>query len=395
MWINRAYKVELDPNNVQRTTLLKHAGVARFTYNWGLIQHKEAYEQTGTSPNNAALHKQLVSLKKTDFPWMYEVSKCAPQGALFDLDDAFKNFFRGNAKYPKFKSRKNGIGSFQLFGHIKVFHNAIQLPRNGRIRLKEKGYIPLKPAYIYRAIISERMGRWFVSLHVKEEISDPINTGPVVGIDMGISTLATVSDGTVIENPRALNRFERKKKRLQRSLSRKKKDSKNRADAKMRLAKCHFRIANTRRDAQHKATTMLTKTNSVIGVESLNLNGLIMNRSIAGQLKDASIGEFLRQIQYKAKWYGATVVKAEPFYPSTKKCSACGQMKVEVPLSERIYTCDNCGFKADRDINAALNLASVAASWADTQNACKRGEVHANMQVLLHEAGTEHCLGGS
>jgi putative transposase len=401
MLIRRAYKTELDPNNVQRTALLKHAGVARFAYNWGL-QRKRGVRILNIlpvprikTPTAMDLHRELNRLKRTKYPWMYEVSKCAPQEALRDLDRAFKSFFEGRAKYPKFKSRKRGIGSFRLTGSIRVFHDSVQLPRIGVVRLKEKGYLPVEGVHILSATVSERAGRWFVSLQVEEEIEVPINTGPVVGVDIGISRLAVVSDGTIIENPKALASFERKRKRLQRSLSRKMNGSRNRLDAKMRLARCEFRIASIRRDAQHKATTELAKTKSVIAVESLNVNGLLKNHCIAKKLADAGLGEFLRQLKYKAEWYGSRVVEADPFFPSTKRCSACGAVKDEMQLSERMYKCDSCGFEADRDLNAAINLASVAASWAETQNACESGEVHAARQVLPDEAGTERHLGVS
>jgi putative transposase len=393
--IFRGYKTELDPTRVQRALLSRSAGVARFTYNWGLARRKEEYERTGKSPNAIALHRQLTALKQTDFRWMYAVSKCAPQEALRDLDRAFKNFFEGRAKYPKFRSRKRRIGSFRLLGSIRAFHGALQLPRIGRVRLKEKGYLPTAGARVLSATVSEKAGRWFVSLQVEEEIEVPTNTGPAVGVDVGVSRLATVSDGTVIENPRALARFERKRKRLQRSLSRKVKGSRNRLDAKLRLARCDFRITRIRRDAQHKATTMLARTKSVIGVESLNVAGLLKNHHIAKQLADAGIGEVLRQLEYKAKWYGSAVVEADPFFPSTKRCSRCGAVKGGMLLSERTYGCGVCGFEANRDLNAAINLASVVASWAETLNACESGEVHAARQVLPYEAGTEHHSGVS
>jgi putative transposase len=393
--IKRAYKTELDPNNAQRTSLLKHAGAARFAYNWGLAQRMEECVRTGKSSNAIELHRQLNVLKRTDFPWMYEVSKCAPQEALRDLDRAYRNFFEGRARYPRFRSRRRGgAGGFRLTGSIRVFSGSVQLPRIGRVRLKEKDYLPTSGVHILSATVSERAGRWFVSVQVEEEIQVPRNAGPVAGVDMGISKLATVSDGTVIENPRALTRFERKRKRLQRSLSRKTKDSRNGLDARMRLAACDFRVACIRRDAHHRATTMLARTKSVIGVESLNVAGLLKNHCVAKQLADAGVGEFLRQLEYKTKWSGGTAIAADMFFPSTKRCSSCGAVKDEMPLSERIFKCEVCEFEVDRDLNAALNLEWVAASWAETLNACKRGEVHAaaRRQVLPYEAGTERHL---
>ncbi len=375
--ITRAYRTELEPNNAQRSIMLKHAGTARFAYNWGLARRTEEYGKTGTSSNAMELHRQLNALKKTEFPWMYEVSKCAPQEALRDLDRAYKNFFEGRAKYPKFKHRKLGAGSFRLTGTTRVFKDSVQLPRIGIVRLKERGYLPIERAHVLSVTISERAGKWFVSLHVEEEIEVRNNTGPVVGVDVGISNLATVSDGTLIANPKPLSRLELKKKRIQRSLARKVKGSNNRAKAVIRLAQFELRIANIRRDAIHKATTVLARTKSVIGVESLNMVRLLKNHHLAKHLADASMGEFLRQLKYKTAWSGSTVVEADPFFPSTKRCSCCGAIKDEIPLSERTYKCESCGSEADRDLNAAINLASVAASWAETQNACKSGEVHA------------------
>ncbi len=376
--ITRAYKTELGPNNAQRSVMLKHIGTARFAYNWGLARRKEEYERTGTSSNAIELHRQLNALKKTEFPWMYEVSKCAPQEALRDLDRAYKNFFEGRAKHPKFKHKKFGAGSFRLTGAIRVFRDFVQLPRIGTVRLKEKGYLPVERGHVLSATISERAGKWFVSLHVEEEIEVRINTGPVVGVDVGISNLATVSDGTIIANPKPLSRLELKEKRIQRSLARKVRGSRNRAKAVIRVARFELRIANIRRDAQHKATTVLARTKSVICVESLYVAGLLKNHRLAKHLADAGIGEFLRQLKYKTVWNGSTVVEADPFFPSTKRCSSCGAVKDEIPLSERTYKCESCAFEADRDLNAAINLASVAASWAETQNACKSGEVHAS-----------------
>jgi putative transposase len=394
MRIKRAYKTELDPSNTQRTVLFKHAGAARFAYNWGLAQRGAEYARIGRSSNAIELHRQLNLLKKTSFQWMYEVSKCAPQEALRDVDRAYRNFFEGRARCPRLRNRKQAVGGFRLTGSIRVLPNSVQLPRIGRVRLKEKGYLPTRGVHILSATVSQRAGRWFVSVQVEEEIQVPRNTGPVAGVDVGISKLATVSDGTIIENPRALGRFERKRKRLQRALSRKMKNSRNRLDARMRLAACDFRVACIRMDAHHKATTMLARTKSVIGVESLNVAGLLKDHRVAKQLADAGVGEFLRQLEYKSKWSGGVTIAADMFFPSTKRCSACGAVKGEMPLSERTYRCGVCGFEADRDLNAALNLQWVAASWAETQNACQRREFHAAArQVLPNEAGTERHLG--
>jgi putative transposase len=196
----------------------------------------------------------------------------------------------------------------------------------------------------------------------------PINNGPVVGVDLNIAPLAVVSDGTEFVNPMALGRDERKLKRLQRSLSRKKKGSRNRNRARLRVAKIHNRMANIREDAQHKATTMLAKTKSVIGVEDLAVKNMVKNHKLAKAISDASFGEFRRQLEYKAKWYGSRIVVADKWFPSTKKCCRCGKIN-EISLSQEIYTCD-CGNVMSRHLNAAKNLEEVAKSSLETLNAC-------------------------
>ena len=183
MIIQKGYKTELKLNNKQITACLKHAGTARFAWNWGLDRRIKAYKKEGITLNAIALHKELNKLKKTKLNWMYECSKCSPQEALRDLDKAFINFFKGNARFPRFKSKKKGIGSFRLTGTIKVFDDIIQLPRLGILKLKEKGYIP-KDKHILSATVSECAGRWFVSIQVKEDIDVPINNGDVVGADV-------------------------------------------------------------------------------------------------------------------------------------------------------------------------------------------------------------------
>jgi putative transposase len=369
--------------------LLKHAGAARFAYNWGLSRRIMESETLGESLNAIALHGELIRLKRTTLPWMYEVSKCAPQEALRDLDKAFGNFHEGRSRFPRFRCRKRGMGGFRLIGSIKVHQDCVQLPRLGNVRLKEKGYLPTNGVHILSVTVSEKAGRWFVSLRVRQEIQVLANDGPVVGVDLGVSHLATVSDGEFIENPRALQRYSRKLRRLQRKLSRKRRDSGNWTKARQLLAKCHHRVACIRSDAVHKATTRLARTKSVIVTEDLATENLIQNHRLPRSLADASFGVFERMLQYKTRWYGSVVVKADRFFPSTKRCSTCSTVKADVLLSQRILRCDACGVEVNRDPNAALNLEHVAASWAETVNACERREVHATGQVLANEAGTE------
>jgi putative transposase len=375
--IHRGYKTELKLNKSQHTLCRKHTGCARFAYNWGLQRKITQYAKTGKTPTAMDLHRQLNSLKKTEFPWMYEVSKCAPQEALRNLDQAFRHFFRRIQRgkkpgFPKFKSRKRGHGSFRLTGIIRVFKDSIQLPRLGQLRLKEHNYLPSQSdrIHILSATVSERAGRWFVSLQVQERIECVENLGPIVGVDVGIHHLATVSDGTVLENPRALQAHARKLKRAHRSLTRKKRMSNNRSKLIGKIQRLYARVANIRKDAIHKATTLLAKTKSVVVLEDLCVGGMLQNHKVAKAVADASFYEFRRQLEYKASWYGSKLVVAPRFFPSSKRCSQCGHVKANLRLSARVYRCDQCGFTLDRDLNASYNLEWVAASWTETENAC-------------------------
>jgi putative transposase len=242
MLVTRAYMAELDLNDEQVTACRRHAGAARWAYNWGLTRKQEAYRATGESPSAVDLHRELTALKKTDMPWLYDVSKCAPQEALRNLDNAFAHFFRraalkqqgkwkGKLGYPQRKTRKKGLGSFRLTGAIAVFADAVQLPRLGHLRLKERDYLPTSDVHILSATLSERAGHWYVSIQVQQEQTAPANTGPVVGVDLGVKTLATLSDGTVLPNPCHLKQRLKKLKRFQRAVSRKVKGSGNRKKA--------------------------------------------------------------------------------------------------------------------------------------------------------------------
>jgi putative transposase len=307
-------------------------------------------------PTAFDLHRELNRLKQTELPWMYESSKWAPQLALRDLDSAFKNFYQGRAGFPRFKSRKHGAGSFTLAMPIHVKGSCIRLPRLGWIRFKEHGYLPIE-AHINSATVSELAGRWFVSLNVVEEREDPEPIiGAAVGVDRVLKNLAVVSDGVVIENPKAMARCERKLKQLQRAVSRKQKGSSNRRKAVQRLARCHSRISNMRKDALHKATTALATTKSVIVVEDLAVRNMMANHHLAKAIGDAGWSEFVRQLEYKSKWYGSRLVVAGRFFPSTKRCSKCGGVKDSMSLDKRTFVREFCEFTADRDLNAALNL---------------------------------------
>ena len=313
----RAYKVELDPTEAQRRLLRRHAGAARFAWNWGLARRIAEYRATGKSSRAMEQHRQLNALKKTQFPWMYQVSKCAMQEALRDLDRAFDAFYRrlegkrqgkhkGKVGFPRFKSRKRGLGSFRLTGSIRVEEGRIRLPRLGWIRLKERGYIPTDRR-ILSATVKEEAGRWFVSVLVTEEIAVEEATGPAVGVDLGVNALATCSDGRVFENPRSLPRHEKGRvsnpplRRLYRQLSRRRRGGRNWEKTRRKISRLHYRIGCIRRDALHKATgAIVAKTKppqerpAVVVIEDLNVGGMLQNQRLAGAVADDSTAAFVQ-----------------------------------------------------------------------------------------------------
>src|SRR6266516_463259 len=374
MIVKRGYQAELDLNNEQVTLARKHCGAARWAYNYGLRRKQEAYKAGLKTPYAADLHREINALKKTEIPWAYEVSKCAFQEALRDLDDAFKHFYRkvkikkeGKCGYPKFKSKKKAIGGARFTGAIHVYPDAIQLPRLGLLRLKEQNYLPMN-VKIGRATISEKAGRWYVSICVHEEQAEPTPaTSEVIGVDLGIKMLAVVSDGRTFDNPKALRKKLNKLKRTSRRHSRKRKGSQNRQKAKARLARMHARIANVRKDALHKATSAIvakTKPDEqrprVIVLEDLHVSGMLKNRRLSRAIADVGMYEFRRQIEYKAAFAGVEVKFVSRWYPSSKTCSACGWIHEDLTITDRMFICQQCGTVLDRDENAALNLAASA-----------------------------------
>jgi putative transposase len=391
--IQRAYKCELALNNKQTTACKQHAGAARWAYNWGLARKQEAYKKTGASPSAMDLHRDLNALKQTAVPWMYEVSKCAPQEALRNLDNAFAHFFRrvklkragklhGKVGYPQPKSKKRGLDSFRLTGSIVVFSDAIQLPRLGRLRLKERGYLPIT-AKILSATVSEQAGRWYVSVLVEQEHVAPVNTGPIVGVDLGVKTLATLSDGAIVPNPRHLRSCLKQLKCCQRAVSRKQKGSSNRKKAVRRLARLHRRVAHQRANTLHQFTSRLAKTNSVVVIEDLNVAGMLKNHHLAQAIGDVGFGAFRRQMTYKAAWYGCQVLIARRWEPSSKTCSGCGWIDADLRLADRTFRCGDCGLVLDRDLNAALNLAQLAESSSERQNACGEESAGQDQAILV------------
>jgi len=377
----RAHKIALAPNNAQATHLARACGVARFAYNWALAEWTRQYEAWKVDnslprPNQMALRRQLNAIKRSEFPWMLEVTKCAPQMAIVQLGEAFRNFFAKRAGYPKF--RKKGVHD-----RFSISNDQFQI-KDRRIRIPNLGWVRMREALRFRgkivsATISRVADRWFASICV--EISDTENAASLnlrsipqaesqgaVGVDLGVSALATLSTGEVISGPKALARLLPRLRRLSRFVVRKQKGSANRRKARLKLARHYARIANIRADALHKLTSDLTRRFELIGIEDLNVKGMLSNRHLSRSVSDMGFFEFRRQLDYKARDTGSLVVMADRWFASSKTCSDCGWKLEELPLSVRSWTCPNCGAEHERDVNAAKNLKEYAVS--STVSAC-------------------------
>ena len=350
----KSFQTKLKVNNQQKTILAKHAGVARHAYNWGLATSISEYEQTKKRPSAITLHKRLVAEVKSQNPWYYEVSKCAPQQALRDLERAFKNFLTiPKQGFPKFK-KKGKKESFYLEGTIKILQgNYIKLPRIGIVKTYE--ILPSVPVKNVR--ISKRAGNWYISFKYEQKSHQNQKERELIGVDVGINSLATCSDGTKFANVKVYKQAKKRLTRYQRSVSKKEPGSKNRRKAVKRLGKAHKKVADIRADALHKLTTWLAKNHSTIVIEDLNVSGMLKNHKLASAIADCGFYEFKRQLSYKCEWYGSKLIIADRFYPSSQLCSHCGHQQ-KMPLNVRTYECANCGFTADRDLNAAVNLAN-------------------------------------
>lgn len=346
-----SFKTELKLNNQQKTLIAKHAGVARHAYNWGLATCFQALEKGEKLPTAIDLHKKLVAEVKPVYSWYYEVSKCSPQQALRNLATAFKNWWiHQHTKKPKFK-KKGHHDSFYLEGSIRVNGNRFKLPRIGWVNVYEN-----LPAVTPKNVtISRHADRWFISFKYELEIPNTPKIREKIGVDIGINSLATCSDGTVFENRKAYRKHQKKLARLQRNLARKQKVSKNRKKAQIKLARQHKKVVQIRKDAIHKLTSWLAKNHSEIVIENLNVSGMLKNHRLASVIADCGFYELRRQLEYKTQWYGSKLVLADRFYPSSQVCSNC-QNKQKMPLSKRVYECENCGLKIDRDLNASINL---------------------------------------
>jgi len=362
-----AHKIELTLNNKQKTYFAKASGVARFSYNWALNEWQKEYAAE-LKPSDPSLRRKLNSIKRRKFPWMLEVTKNAPQMAIIQLGQAFKNFFAKRAAYPRF--RKKGLHDRFTLSNDQFTVNAsrIRIPHLGWVRMRESLRFEGK---ILSATISRCADKWFVSIHV--ETANPIcfteNKNQVaVGIDLGLTSFATLSTGEIITGPKPHKAKLYRLRRLSKSFSRKQKGSANRNKAREKLAKLHYKIRNIRYDAIHKLTTQMSTHFSTIVIEDLHVRGMVRNRRLSRSISDMGFYEFRRQIEYKSALKNKKVIVADRWFSSSKICSVCTVKNTALTLSVREWQCQHCGTKHHRDINAAKNLEKLAVSF--TVSAC-------------------------
>ena len=400
-----AVKVRLDPTPRQERLMASHAGAARFAYNAGLAHVKEALDNGEPADwSHYSLRRwwnenkdELAVNKTTGEVWWSQNSKESYSGGLRSLAQGLSNWSKsrkGQRKgkrvgFPRFKSKNTVMRFAYSTGFTAPTAGdpyGLKLPRIGRVHCMENVYDRVNGARLVRVTVSRRAGNWCASLTVeREQPSSPAHTlkRGTVGVDLGVKNLATLSDGTVIPNPRALGTRLKALRKAQQALSRNVKGSARREKAKGRVARLYARVADVRADAIHKATTMIAQTYGTVCIEGLNVAGMVKNHSLARSLSDAALGEFRRQLEYKTARTGAVLCVVDRWFPSSKTCSNCGVVKAKLSLSERTFNCDACGLTIDRDLNAAINI-KVAGSAPETLNA--RGEDVRRTNILLGNA---------
>ena len=384
-----SHKIALDPTVKQERCFRRAAGTARFVWNWALAKWKELYEQGG-KPHALQLKKLWNATKKDVFPWVYEAAKDVNQQPFAHLQKAFTRFFRGEAGYPHFK--KKGIhDSFYISNDkLKVDGTRVYIPRLGWVRMREELRFD---GQILSATVSREVDRWFLSVQVEVGNYTRERTGDgIVGVDLGVTTLATLSTGEKIESPRPLRKLLKRLKTFQRRVSRKVTGAKNRRKAVERLARLHQRIKNLRHDTLHKLTSKLTSENQVVAIEDLHVQGMMANHALAQAVSDMGFHEFRRQLIYKAELTGTYVAVVDRWLPSSKTCSQCGTIHENLALATRMLRC-TCGLSIDRDHNAAINLAKVGHTRSHACGDTSGGGTMATSvyESCVVEAGTTPC----
>lgn len=360
--VRRAYKYRFYPTPEQADQLARTFGCVRYVYNRALAERSRAWTQEQRRITHAETDRMLTGWKRDpDTGWLAEPSKGPLQAALRNLQSAFDKFWRKQNRYPKFKKKGKTRDSATYFRGCFTF-------RDGKLKLaKQSEPLDIRwsrplpdgadPSQVN--VSRDAAGRWFVSLLIESEVAPYAPTDAAVGLDVGITTLVTLSTGEKIANPKHEKKDREKLARAQRQLSKKQKGSKNRDKARRKVARINARIVDRRRDHLHKLSTRLVRENQVIAIEDLSVRNMVKNHSLARAISDASWAQFRTMLEYKAEWYGREIIAIDRFYPSSKTCSACGMLQDSMPLNIREWTCPGCGEIHDRDVNAAKNVLAV------------------------------------
>ncbi len=359
----KAYKYRLIPNKEQREMINKHIGGCRFVYNWALETKIKYYQEANQKLSAYDLNYMLTELKNEN-EWLKDVYSQSLQQANKNMESAFTKFFREKAGFPKFKSKKNPVQSFQIPQHYKVNFdkNIIKLPKIGEIKavLHRTFEGKLKTATVSR----KSTDKYFISILVDDgkEVSEKpkFTEQSTIGVDVGIKDFAVLSNGEKIDNPKYLKKSLKRLKVVQKQVSKKVKGSNNRKKAIKRLAKIHEKVTNQRTDFQHKVSSRLISENQAIAFETLKVENMVKNHCLAQAISDASWSSFITKMEYKAEWYGKTILRIGQFEPSTKLCNVCGYHNKDITLEIREWVCPECKTKHDRDINAAINIKKFA-----------------------------------
>ena len=363
-----AHKIALAPNKRQATALRQHCGAARVAFNHALADFREGLD-AGEWRNDKTLRPRFNAVKRERYPWMRDLSANAGKNAIMHCGRAIERWgaYRKAKKagkaarfvgFPKFRSVKRTGCRYQAdngAGTVKTDGKRVKLPRVGWVRMRE---LPRFDGEVRSAFVSERGGRWFATLTYAIPDNPPERGGETVGVDMGLKTLATLSDGTEIESPKALKAAQSELRRLNKKLARQKRGSNRRAQTKLALSKCHARIANIRGDLAHKTTSAIAKREGlgVVKVETLNIRGMMRNRRLSRAFADAGIADWLRTLGYKLAREGVRLVRIDRWYPSSKLCNDCGAKNDTLTLAMSDWHCGGCGAENDRDLNAAKNI---------------------------------------
>jgi putative transposase len=353
-----SHRIALDATRKQRSYFACAVGAARFVWNWAKAEWERQYTD-GKKPTGTLLKAQFNAIKYDLYPWLKDIHRDAHSQPFANLHKAFSAFFNGTTARPKFKKKGKCRDSFYVANdRLTVDGFRVRLPKIGWVRLREELRFSGK---IMGAVVSRKADRWFISIQVDVGEYRRERTGDgVVGIDLGLTTFATISTGEKVLAPKPLKKFLRRLRLRQRSLSRRQKGSKNREKQRRRVARIHDMIRNIRSDFIHKFTSRICRENQAVGIEALNVSGMLRNHCLARAIADVAWSETSRQLYYKGPIFSCTVSVADRFEPSTKRCHRCGMVKAEMSLSERTYRCEGCGLVCDRDDNAAKNLLPTA-----------------------------------